>query len=664
MALSTCARYGAQLARLESARENDFVASLLSRPGRGSLQEYWIGLISQQQIDDVVFVWSDGSPTSRYVGFWEAAQPDYTKGGCTMLTFDYFETEEFVDIVTVLDGGPAENSSTVLATLSGSKPSQFSLFSSSNTLIIRFRSDPVIQARGFQAQWRADYPHEAECVWTIQAAKGQLITLSIEDLSLSPDDSLVIYDGESPSSPILANPFSAATCPALPPFANGDRHLQYGDGTGYGTVFAFVCRPGYSREGAATLLCKADGQWSFEQPHCNKLTCSYIPRITNGRLSRPEPFQFGDSARLQCDPGFRVDGPEEVKFSISNAANHVKCLANQSLSVVPSCRDIDECSEGLAQCVNSSTLCVNLPGGYTCQLCPKPSSLPSSSVFASSEAVPVSLLYSSGWCATKTDPQRAVTLHYSVPKVIEKIRFEKVTSGETTSIKIMYSEEEGLPLKEFVVNGQDVFPLSTVGSVGGDVFILPYSIECRVLQISIITSKGEPCMKVCACREGYDLFLENGQGGVNLEEGETGEDPHDIIRFNKTCVPRVCPPVQPLENGKLLSTLKTFHYPIVVRFQCDFGYQMMGPDFIQCLSDGSWNGTTPFCLPLVLMTTILQSQKNSNITIEFDRNLNITGPVCVDPGFPDDGSIELNSVEEGAIATFTCNRPAFSVLRR
>lgn len=22
----------------------------------------------------------------------------------------------------------------------------------------------------------------------------------------------------------------------------------------------------------------------------------------------------------------------------------------------------------------------------------------------------------------------------------------------------------------------------------------------------------------------------------------------------------------------------------------------MGPDFIQCLSDGSWNGTAPFCL--------------------------------------------------------------------
>ena len=57
-------------------------------------------------------------------------------------------------------------------------------------------------------------------------------------------------------------------CPALTPFANGDRRLQYGDGTGYGTVFRFECHPGYRREGAATLLCKSDGQWSFEQPKC------------------------------------------------------------------------------------------------------------------------------------------------------------------------------------------------------------------------------------------------------------------------------------------------------------------------------------------------------------------------------------------------------------
>ena len=35
------------------------------------------------------------------------------------------------------------------------------------------------------------------------------------------------------------------------------------------------------------------------------------------------------------------------------------------------------------------------------------------------------------------------------------------------------------------------------------------------------------------------------------------------------------------------------------------------------------------------------------------------GPVCVDPGFPDDGRVQLSSVEEGAQAKFTCNRAGY-----
>lgn len=61
------------------------------------------------------------------------------------------------------------------------------------------------------------------------------------------------------------------TCPALAPFMNGERILEYGDGTGYGTVFRFECAAGFRRIGAATLLCLANGHWSFTQPHCKSL---------------------------------------------------------------------------------------------------------------------------------------------------------------------------------------------------------------------------------------------------------------------------------------------------------------------------------------------------------------------------------------------------------
>lgn len=86
------------------------------------------------------------------------------------------------------------------------------------------------------------------------------------------------------------------------------------------------------------------------------LSCTNIPRITNGAIIMGERFEFEDSARIQCHPGFRSVGAESLK-----------CLANQTLSDVAECRDIDECAEGSAVCNIQSTKCFNMPGGYHCQ---------------------------------------------------------------------------------------------------------------------------------------------------------------------------------------------------------------------------------------------------------------------------------------------------------
>lgn len=72
------------------------------------------------------------------------------------LTFDEFETEENQDLVTVIDGGPSENASVVIDTISGTpKTEQKTFVSGTNMMVVRFRSDALMQARGFQASWRA-----------------------------------------------------------------------------------------------------------------------------------------------------------------------------------------------------------------------------------------------------------------------------------------------------------------------------------------------------------------------------------------------------------------------------------------------------------------------------------------------------------------------------
>ncbi|VDD92750.1 unnamed protein product, partial [Enterobius vermicularis] len=566
----------------------------------------------------------------------------------------------------------------------------------------------------------------------------------------------------------------AQTCPALPPFTNGDRILEFGDGTGYGTVFRFECAPGFKRTGAATLLCQATGEWSFEQPYCKKLSCTNVPRIANGVIVTGEKFEFGDSAHIECHPGFRTVGVDSLR-----------CLANQTLSDVAECRDIDECAEA---CTPASTL--------------KATSIEASSEKEQFKAENYS---TTGWCADEDDRQRTITFTFAVPKIIERIRIEKVSKeAYPTEFEIRYSNYTGVPLEHYLAGNITSLQTRNVAVVGGELLVLPRSIEARVFQLVLKNFSQEACAKFeilgchktncidinecannngnceqvcintqgsyrCSCETGYDLLIENGQGGVFIKEGETGSSVLDKVRFNQSCVPKTCPKLTAPVNGLLLTTAKTFHYPLVVEFQCRFAYQMMGPSHLKCMQDGTWNGTAPLCIPATCQgirnnsaiglfvtpenntiayggnVSIVCSQQNrpagnsllasfrqciydpqkdgrdywlsgpevdcplvvcgpppalAGVMYEGDDNsykvgsaftfscrppyslvgkssyddriircnvdgnwdlgdLRCEGPVCVDPGYPDGGEIQLDSVEEGAQAKFTCTRSGY-----
>ncbi|KAF1759340.1 hypothetical protein GCK72_015805 [Caenorhabditis remanei] len=314
-ALTTCQRYGSTLAKIQTGSENQFIASLLSKPAKSSqeVKEYWIGLTVEVLDDDELYIWSDGTPTSRYVGFWRQDQPNFLNGTCAMgrverkdlewrletcnllrkfvcerpacvqgsyfcssgaciseskkcngyadcddgsdehncpsafhptcrtsekaengqlsspnypnsyepnlncrhvlegpinsrieLTIEHFETEPDFDVLTVLDGGPAENSTTVIKRLSGSLDTIQTITSSTNMMIVQFRTDAQSNARGWQLKWRAvpfscgghytaqayiqsfvspGYPktfaNGAECVWTVETTPGQVVSLIV-----------------------------------------------------------------------------------------------------------------------------------------------------------------------------------------------------------------------------------------------------------------------------------------------------------------------------------------------------------------------------------------------------------------------------------------------------------------------------------------------------
>lgn len=106
---------------------------------------------------------------------------------------------------------------------------------------------------------------------------------------------------------------------------------------------------------------------------------------------------------------------------------------------------------------------------------------------------------------------------------------------------------------------------------------------------------NSPGAFACGCNVGYELYTENGTAGFAIESSETGLNDGDTYRINKTCVPKMCPPLVAPDNGQLLSTKEKHHFGDAVSFQCNFGFVIAGNYGLTCTSTGSWNGTVPQC---------------------------------------------------------------------
>ncbi|PIC36952.1 hypothetical protein B9Z55_015761 [Caenorhabditis nigoni] len=214
-ALTTCQRYGSTLAKIQTGSENQFIANLLSKPGgkMGEIKEYWIGLTVEVLDDDELYIWSDGTPTSRYVGFWRQDQPNFLNGTCAMGRVERKDLEWRLETCNLLRRFVCERPACV----------QGSYFCSSGSCISESKkcngfndcddgSDEQNCPSAFQPACRTyekgesgqlsspNYPNSYDpnlnCRYVLEGPVNSRIELTIEHFETEPDfDVLTVLDG-------------------------------------------------------------------------------------------------------------------------------------------------------------------------------------------------------------------------------------------------------------------------------------------------------------------------------------------------------------------------------------------------------------------------------------------------------------------------------------
>ncbi|XP_064616221.1 sushi, von Willebrand factor type A, EGF and pentraxin domain-containing protein 1-like [Liolophura sinensis] len=76
-----------------------------------------------------------------------------------------------------------------------------------------------------------------------------------------------------------------------------------------GATVKYFCNEGYEMKGSAVRMCLASTSWSGKKPSCVPIRC---PRLTAPKYGKVQPggLEFGATARVTCDEGYRLIGPE------------------------------------------------------------------------------------------------------------------------------------------------------------------------------------------------------------------------------------------------------------------------------------------------------------------------------------------------------------------
>uniref|UniRef100_A0A670YQB1 CUB and Sushi multiple domains 1 n=1 Tax=Pseudonaja textilis TaxID=8673 RepID=A0A670YQB1_PSETE len=332
-------------------------------------------------------------------------------------------------------------------------------------------------------------------------------------------------------------------------------------------VVNFTCNMGYLLQGASRAQCRSNGQWSSSLPTCQVVNCSdpgFVENsIRHGQQNFPESFKYGSSVIYHCKKGFYLLGSSTVTCKANGLWDRSlpKCLPiSCGHPGVPTNAILsgDKFTFGSIvqySCTERQTLL-----GNASRVCQENSRW--------SGTLPHCSGNNPGYCDDPGMPSHGSRLGDEF-KIKSLIRF---------SCEMGY-QLRGSPERTCLLNGSwsGLQPVCEVITCGPPPQVLYGKVEGSDFHWASSISYS--------CADGYHLS----NSAILSCEGRgvwRGEIPQ--------CLPIFCGEPGVPANGRLNG--KSFTYRSEITFQCRPSLLLIGSSRRVCQADGTWSGIQPTCI--------------------------------------------------------------------